>query len=129
DVQALDLDASDRSRRLRYPVLVDYSQRDSRQRQSYAAADPLAVERIRSVHSGLAHSVALENGLARAGAKFVEGFGQERSRAGDEESHRAARLLPEATVGEQPCVEGRNTHHHARMRQLRNDFVDVELGQ
>ena len=66
DVRPLDLDAADALRRDRCVVVADDAHRHAGQRRTDGAGDPLAGERVRRVHPGLRHAVALEDRVPRA---------------------------------------------------------------
>ena len=67
--------------------------------------------------------------MAGALAELVEGLGQQRRRAGDEEAHAAAGLARQAGLGEQPHVERRHAHEDGRLGQPGDDRLRIELGE
>ena len=57
--------------------------------------------------------------------ELAMGVRRERRRARYKESHRRDDLPIELRVPQQPHVEGRNTHHHGRSWQMRQDVLRV----
>ena len=111
------------ARRVHHPRL------DARERRPHGAGAALRGERVRGVHAGLGHAVALEDGVAGAGVEGVEGLVEQRRRARDEETHAGAAGRVEAGVGEEPEVVGRHPHEHRCPGQKRDHPGGVEAGQ
>ena len=82
DVRPLDLDAADLAGRAAASVVVDDAHRHAGKRRPDGAGDALAVERIRRVHAGLGHAVALEDRVpgALAGTRRTSRAAAARSR-------------------------------------------------
>ncbi len=116
-IGSLHFDAADHARGAGVAVRVDDAHRYAGKRWADGARNPFAFERIRRVHAGLGHPVALENRVSGALPEFAEGLGQERRRPGDEQPHRAAVCGAERRIREEPRVERRNAHHDRRARQ------------
>ena len=113
----------------RAALVVADAQLDPGQREADRAAAALAVPRqvgVRGQHRGLAHAVALEDGVAGALAPGLEGLDQHRRRAADEEAHVAAGHAIEPRLGEHAHVERRHAHEDGGARQQADDAAGVE---
>ena len=77
-------------------------------------------------HHGLAHAVALEDGVAGALAPVVEGLHQQRRRAGDEQAHVRAGLARELRLGQQAHVQRRHAHEDGGLGRARDRGLGVE---
>ena len=101
----------------------------ARQRHADAARDPVAVIGVGGVHVGLGHAVALEDGVAGAGAELLVGLGRERRRARDEQAHVRHQLAGEVRPRQEARVEGRHAHHRRRLGQQAHHVREVEARQ
>ena len=94
-----------------------------------AALRRIAVVRVAREHDGLAHAVAFEDGVAGAFAPKLEGLGQQRRRARDEDAQLGADIGVEAVFLQQAHVIRRHAHHHGAAWQQGEHAFGVELGQ
>ena len=110
-------------------LVVAHPQLHAWQRKADRAAATLAVLGVVGVgrqHHGLAHAVALEDGVAGALAPGVEGLDQQRRRARDEHAHRGAGLSRQRRLGEHAHVQRGHAHEHGGVGHLRNAGLGVE---
>jgi len=132
DVGALDLDGADLAAGQCLRVIAGHAHADARQRKAHGAAAPLAllrVVRVRGEHDGLAHPVALQDGLASALLPLAEGLQQQRRGAGDEQAHVLRRFAGQRRFGQHPHVQRRHAHEDGGLAHLRDHQLRVELRQ
>src|SRR5207248_10598530 len=128
-VRSFDLARAHPAWGARTPVIVDDSSRVPRWRRPDAPGDALTAKRVRGVHAGLGHAVALQDRMTRSIAKFGEGLGEKRRRTRYEQANMTTGLPVEAFLREEPRIEGRHAHHNGRVRQEIDGFFGVELRQ
>jgi len=127
-VRALHLDHADLAlRHERAGFGIGDTHADARQREADGAGDAVAVIGVRRDHVGFGHAVAFENGVADPRSPFAMRFGEQRRGARHEQAHVRGRLLRQALVRQQACVEGRHAHQAGGARHVGHDLVDVEL--
>ena len=111
------------------PVFVGDPELDAGQRQADRAGPPLAVQRVRRVHAGLGHAVALEDAVARARLEVVKGLLEQRRRARDEQAEPGAARGRQPVLRQQAGIVGRHAHHDRRARQRFERLCGIEARQ
>ena len=129
DVGAAHLQDADLAGSKDAACLVGDTDLDVGQARPDRAGDALALERVRGVHAGLGHAVALEDPVAAARLEGLEGLDEQRRRARDEEPHVAAGLAVERGLGQQARIEGRHAHHDRGAWQQADHGLGVEARQ